>query len=231
MLFLRVARYFLFFFLHAHREQPLIISTRIFLDAPFVSVWLSLVRLSFWSPTPTALLIVIKAKERSGFGSSEDNAKFENPWRRDGPLPDLPHSRDPSRRRFDGPSNNDRQTPSASDTLDQWRSNKPLKASEPDAPPFRRKGSGFVTPESQAGAADKEDVWTIGSRFKPFANGAAEETSGRSVTHRAKSDMGPPKESPSDEGDWRSSARIQKSNTRGSVSRKINRISSMGVLS
>ncbi|KIM40443.1 hypothetical protein M413DRAFT_445897 [Hebeloma cylindrosporum] len=157
-------------------------------------------------------------KERSGFGASEDNAKFENPWRRDGPLPDLPHSRDPSRRRFDGPSNTDRQTSSASDTLDQWRSNKPLKASDPDAPPFRRKVSGFVTPESQVGAADKEDVWTIGSRFKPSANGAAEETSGRSATQRTKGDMGPPKESPSDEGDWRSSARIQKPNTRGSVS-------------
>ena len=185
-----------------------------------MSVWLNLVCLSFWSPTLTALLIIIKAKERSGFGASEDNAKFENPWRRDGPLPDLPHSRDPPRRHFDGPSN-DRQISSASDTLDQWRSNKPLRTSEPDAPPFRRKGSGFVTPEFQAGAADKEDAWTIGSRFKPSANGAAEETSGRSVTHRAKSDMGPPKESPSDEGDWRSSARIQKPNTRSSVSRKI----------
>ena len=173
-----------------------------------------------------APLIAIEAKERSGFGASEDNAKFENPWRRDGPLPDLPHSRDPSRRRFDGPSNSDRQTPSASDTLDQWRSNKSLKASEPDAPPFRRKASGFVAPESQAGAADKEDVWTIGSRFKP-SDGAAEETSGRSVTHRTRSDMGPPKELPSDEGDWRSSARIQKPNTRGSVSRKVDWIGSM----
>jgi translation initiation factor 4B len=105
--------------------------------------------------------------------------------------------------------------------LDQWRSSKPLKVSEPDAPPFRRKVSGFITPESQAGAADKEDVWTIGSRFKPSPNGVAEETSGRSITHRAKTDMGPPRESPSDEGDWRSSARPQKPNTRSSVSRKI----------
>jgi len=157
-------------------------------------------------------------KERSGFGAVEDSAKFENPWRRDGPLPDLPPSRDPSRRRFDGSSNTDRQTSSASDNLDQWRSSKPPKALEPDAPPFRRKVSGFITPDSQAGAADKEDVWTIGSRFKPSANGAAEETLGRSVSHRAKSDMGLPRESPSDEGDWRSSARSQKPNTLGSVS-------------
>jgi translation initiation factor 4B len=78
-------------------------------------------------------------KERSGFGAVEDSAKFENPWRRDGPLPDLPPSRDPSRRRFDGSSNTDRQTSSASDNLDQWRSSKPPKALEPDAPPFRRK--------------------------------------------------------------------------------------------
>jgi len=168
---------------------------------------------------PTALTVT-KAKERSGFGAAEDNAKFENPWRRDGPLPDLPHSRDPSRRRFDGSSNTDRQTSNVSDNLDQWRSSKPLKTLEPDAPPFRRKVSGFVTPDSQAGAAAKEDVWTIGSRFKP-ANGAAEETPGRSVTHRPKSDMGPPRESPSDEGDWRSSTCLQKPNTLGSVSRKI----------
>ncbi len=34
----------------------------------------------------------------------------------------------------------------------------PQRISEGDAPSFRRKGSGFLTPEGQVGAADKEDV-------------------------------------------------------------------------
>ncbi|KAH9481526.1 putative eukaryotic translation initiation factor 4H [Psilocybe cubensis] len=153
-------------------------------------------------------------KER-GFGAaSEDNAKFDNPWRRDGPLPDLPNSRDASRRRFDGPSGDrhggpgaDRQPPSVSDNVDQWRSNRPPRVAEADPPPFKRKGSGFLTPEAQSGAADKEETWTIGAKFKASSNGPHEDSSTRSSTHRVRNDMGPPKETHADEGDWRSSAR------------------------
>ncbi|KJA13445.1 hypothetical protein HYPSUDRAFT_174038 [Hypholoma sublateritium FD-334 SS-4] len=151
-------------------------------------------------------------KERGGFGGSfEDSAKFDNPWRRDGPLPDLTDSRDASRRRFDGPSSDrpDRPISSAADGVDQWRSSRPQRISESDAPPFKRKGSGFLTPEGQVGAADKEDVWTIGSKFKSSANGLNEDVSGRPI--RSRGDMLPPKEIPGDDSDWRSSARQAKS--------------------
>lgn len=164
------------------------------------------------------------AKERGGFGGSfEDSAKFDNPWRRDGPLPDLTDSRDASRRRFDGPSSDrpDRPISSAADGVDQWRSSRPQRISEGDAPPFKRKGSGFLTPEGQVGAADKEDVWTIGGKFKSSANGLSEDVSGRPI--RPRGDMLPPKEIPGDDSDWRNSARQSKSvpGARSSISRKI----------
>ncbi|KAF9565435.1 hypothetical protein CPC08DRAFT_190477 [Agrocybe pediades] len=147
-------------------------------------------------------------KERSGFsGASEDDAKFANPWRREGPLPDLPNSRDSSRRRFDGPPP-ERQSSAVADSVDQWRSSRPPRSNEPEAPSFKRKGSGFLGSEAQGGIADKEDVWVIGSKFKPSGNGVADDGSGRA--HRPKGDMGPPKESLADEGDWRSSARSAK---------------------
>jgi len=158
-------------------------------------------------------------KERSGFGglSSEDNAKFDNPWRRDGPLPDVPHSRDTSRRRFDAPSN-DRPLSSLSESPEDWRSSRLSRVTESEAPPFKRKGSGLLTPENQAGPADKEENWSIGSKFKPAPNGSNEELPSKFTSHRAKGDMGPPKESAVDESDWRSTARTQKNSARSNVS-------------
>ena len=79
-----------------------------------------------------------------------------------------------------------------------------------------------MTPEIQAGPADKEEVWTIGSKFKPAANGSNEELPNKFTSHRAKGDMGPPKESAVDESDWRSTARTQKISARSNVSRKFN---------
>jgi len=65
-----------------------------------------------------------------------------------------------------------------------------------------------LTPEGQVGAADKEDSWTIGSKFKSSANGLSEDISGRPA--RPRGDMAPPKEIPGDDSDWRSSARQAK---------------------
>ncbi|KAF8149803.1 hypothetical protein B0H34DRAFT_731195 [Crassisporium funariophilum] len=157
-------------------------------------------------------------KERSGFGGGSDgDAKFDNPWRRDGPLPDLPNSRDPSRRRFDGPSNTDRQLSSVSEGPDDWRSSRPQRVAESDVPPFKRKGSGLLTPEAQVGAADKEEVWTIGGKFKPTSNGLNDEAS-KFGSHRMKGDMGPPKEPQIEESDWRSSTRAPKPPARTNIS-------------
>jgi translation initiation factor 4B len=160
----------------------------------------------------------ILAKERSGFGSSED-PKFSGEWRRQGPLPDL-GSRDSSRRRHDGPPA-DRQSaaPSVSDTSNDWRSNRPTRApppSESEAGP-RRKGSGFVS--EGAGAADKEETWTIGGKFKP----SEDDGPGRKFgSFRGRGDMGPPSsvpDSPAEGGDWRSGPRPGLS-SRNSTSRE-----------
>ncbi|TFK70285.1 RNA-binding domain-containing protein [Pluteus cervinus] len=101
-------------------------------------------------------------KERQG-GGYEDDSKFENPWRRDGPLPD----RDPpERRRFEGASQDRDRAPSGvSDTANDWRSSRAPRSGPPDAemPPPRKKSSGFVTSDS---AADKEEEWSRGSKFK-----------------------------------------------------------------
>lgn len=140
-----------------------------------------------------------KERERPGFGPREDDSKFDNPWRRDGPLPDLSSSRDSSRRRFDGPR--EERLPSVSEGASDWRSSKP-RAQEPEPTgSLRRKGIGFSA--DAAGMADSVDTWTIGSKFKP----TEEERNGRenkTGSIRGRGDMGPPKDIP-DESDWRSS--------------------------
>ncbi|KAK0469949.1 putative citrate synthase [Desarmillaria tabescens] len=142
-------------------------------------------------------------KERSGFGGGDDG-KFDNPWRRDGPLPDLP-SRDSSRRRFDGPRSDDR-LPSVSEGPSDWRSNMPSRPAhtQDDGPTRRRKDPGF---EGSSGAADREDSWTIGSKFKPS------EDSGSRFGSRGRGDMGPPREPAGDDFDWRKSRSLGRSST------------------
>jgi len=158
----------------------------------------------------------IQAKERAGFGGSED-PKFSGEWRRQGPLPDLA-SRDSSRRRYDAPST-DRQAPphSVSDTSSDWRSNRPSRPPPPpesEAAP-RRKASSFNAPE---GAADKEETWTIGGKFKP----SEDDGPGRKFgSFKGRGDMGPPSSGPDSpaDSDWRSGPRAGLS-SRNSTSRK-----------
>ncbi|KAF7978852.1 hypothetical protein HWV62_44667 [Athelia sp. TMB] len=153
------------------------------------------------------------AKERGFGGGFEDDAKFDNPWRRDGPLPDLPGAgdRDAPRRRFDGPGGG--APPSVAEGVDQWRSSRPSRLSAgPDLePPTRRKGPGFATPEGQVGMADTEEKWSKGSKFTPSTN---EDNAGSRFGSgfKGRSDMAPPREpaAPSvaeGESDWRSSSR------------------------
>nr|ADX07286.1 putative citrate synthase [Flammulina velutipes] len=137
-------------------------------------------------------------KERSGFGGI-DEGKFDNPWRRDGPLPDLP-SRDSSRR----PSRFEERLPSVSESPNDWRSAMSNRAPPPAADDgFRRKKDPSF--ESN-GAADSADNWTMGSRFKAAQPPA--EDSGNRFGSRGRSDMGPPRdrdrEPVVEESDWRS---------------------------
>ena len=146
------------------------------------------------------------------FNAPSEDAKFDNPWRREGPLP----TRDSSRRGYDAPG--ERQARLADGTSD-WRSSRPNRAVEAEVPTFKRKGSGFNTSEGHFGAADKEDSWSTGSKFRPSSDVPHDEALGKFGLNRSKGDMGPPKEIPSDEPDWRSSARPRPG--RDSISRKI----------
>jgi len=155
---------------------------------------------------------LVIAKERSGFGGGGyggDDAKFAGNWRREGPLPDAP-GRDSSRRR-DGPVGERAPTgPSVSDNASDWRSSR-QRLPPPEPEPQRRKGPGLFSPDGQS-AADKEENWTIGAKFKPSTNGASDEGSGPKFARRG--DMGPP----AADSDWRSGPRTSLS--RQSTSRE-----------
>lgn len=98
-----------------------------------------------------------------------------------------------------------------SENISDWRSSRgpPRFPAEPEVPGVRRKGSGFSTPEGQPSAADMEEKWTIGGKFKPSAAAPEGAPGGRFGSMRGKGDMGPPPtESAIDEpSDWRNAAR------------------------
>ncbi|KAJ7677329.1 hypothetical protein B0H17DRAFT_1079408 [Mycena rosella] len=150
-------------------------------------------------------------KERGAFGGFEDDSKFDNPWRRDGPLPPSSDSRDSSRRRFDGPSSSgDRALPSLSEGPSDWRSaGRPARAAplDTDTSSYKRKTSGFTTPDGQPSPADRDEAWSIGSKFKPAPPSSDESGAGKFGGIRGRSDIGPPKETVVEESDWRSAAR------------------------
>lgn len=158
-----------------------------------------MVRFSFKSRLNPA-----SAKERPGFSGAipEDDTKFSGNWRREGPLPSLGESRESSRRRIDGqPGERPSPLPSVSDEASDWRSSRPIsKVVEPEAPPTRRRGSGFSITEGQAGAADREEHWTMGSRFKPSS--PEESAHGKFGSIKGKHEPVHARDSP-DEGDWR----------------------------
>ncbi|KAF7312164.1 Translation initiation factor 4B [Mycena indigotica] len=136
-------------------------------------------------------------KERQGF-PMEDDSKFDNPWRREGPLPTSVGSRESSRRRFDGPPSTDR-FGSTTEGPSDWRANRPpVRATPLDTEPaFKRKNSGLTTPDGPS-PADKDEIWTIGAKFKPV-----EENSGNRFGSRGRSEMPPPPAV--EESDWRTS--------------------------
>ncbi|KAH7884566.1 hypothetical protein F5I97DRAFT_2074849 [Phlebopus sp. FC_14] len=141
-------------------------------------------------------------KERPAFAASEDESKFSGNWRREGPISTIGDSRDSSRRRFDGPPlERAPPPPSISDEVSDWRSSRPLpKHPEPEAPSVRRRGSGFSTPE--AGAADREETWSLGNKFKPTA--PEELPHGKFGSSRGKYESVNVRDGP-EETDWRSS--------------------------
>ncbi|KAJ3854446.1 hypothetical protein EV368DRAFT_63290 [Lentinula lateritia] len=146
-------------------------------------------------------------KERSGFGGNDDS-KFDNPWRRDGPLPDVSSSRDSSRRRFDGPRPDP--LPSVSEDANDWRSSRPraaLPESETPSGPMRKKPIGFGSDNS--GAADRDEVWSKGSKFKPAEERENAVPANRFGSGRGRGDMGPPRDPVPEESDWRSSSRAR----------------------
>lgn len=142
-------------------------------------------------------------KERSAFAGGEDDAKFSGSWRREVPPPSSGGPRDSSRRRFEGPVGERMPPPpSVSDEASDWRSSRPFtKVPEPDVLPSSRRGSGLSTPEGQPSPADRDEHWSMGSKFRPSL--ADEVPSGRFGSLRGKYESFQAKDGGPDEGDWR----------------------------
>ncbi|KIK94215.1 hypothetical protein PAXRUDRAFT_26003 [Paxillus rubicundulus Ve08.2h10] len=140
------------------------------------------------------------AEPRFGGLMVEEDTKFSGSWRRDGPLPSLGDSRESSRRRFDGPPGERAPPPpSASDGANDWRSSRPVAKLPESEAPGRRRGPGPSTPEGQISAADREDHWSMGSRFKASPE---EPVHGKLGSVRGKFDSAHIRDG-LDEGDWR----------------------------
>ena len=130
-------------------------------------------------------------------------------------------SRDGSRRRFDGPSPREPPPPSVSDNINDWRSSRPPARASPgttnaelDAPGFKRRGSGFRSPEGgPTGPADNEEHWSIGSKFKP-SGPPSEGPGSRFGSVRGKSDIGFYNAAPPEEDqDWRRPRTLSRNST------------------
>ncbi|KAL1727110.1 hypothetical protein EV714DRAFT_254246 [Schizophyllum commune] len=152
-------------------------------------------------------------KERAGFGGGfEDDAKFDNPWRRDKPPPSADRGdsrdrdRDPSQRRFEAAS-------TVSDSVSAWRSAKPRASpgTGDEGPRARRSGFGFGE-GGAAGAADAEDSWLRGAKFRPSQPSTPADEHPPSRFGSRRGDMGPPRE-PLDDGEWRRASRPPRSST------------------
>ncbi|KAI5988890.1 hypothetical protein EDC04DRAFT_3128313 [Pisolithus marmoratus] len=150
-------------------------------------------------------------KERPGFVGGEDDAKFSGNWRREAPLPASGGARDSSRRRFDGPAGERMPPPpSVSDEANDWRSSRSLtKVPELAAPLSSRRGSGLSTPDGQPSPADRDEHWSMGSKFRSSTPDEVPPSRFGSLRGRHESLQGK-----DDEGDWRSGrARTQGSPT------------------
>lgn len=155
------------------------------------------------------------AKERAGFGGSGgfDDEKFAGPWRRDGPLPDLP-SREGSRRQYDstaGPRG-DREPlpPSVSDQTSDWRAASRGPVRGPSPPRFTKRSS--FREDAPPSRADADDTWVRGAKFQPSAP-PSEGPGSRLGSVRGKGDMGPPAPNPPEESDWRRPHAISRNST------------------
>jgi hypothetical protein len=148
--------------------------------------------------------------------AAEDD-KFDQPWRRDGPLP--PRGGEFRSSRFEegnSPRFREEKPPSASDTASDWRSNRAPPPPPPrfdDGPrPPRRAGLNVATGEPSA--ADTADTWTKGSKFTPSQSDAPPR--GRFGSLRSEREFSTPpyrRESSAadDTGDWRSVMRNTRS--------------------
>lgn len=157
--------------------------------------------------------VSVASPQQSKFGGEDD--KFDQPWRRDGPLPPREGFR-PSR--FDdGPPGNrfkEDKPPSVSETASDWRTGRaaaaaPSRFEDGPRPPRR---SGLSTP-TETSAADAADSWSKGSKFTPSQPDAP--ARGRFGSLRSDRGESGPRREPSSiadgNSDWRSVMRTNRS--------------------
>lgn len=152
--------------------------------------------------------VSVASPQQSKFAGEDD--KFDQPWRRDGPLP--PREGGFKSSRFDdGPTGNrfrDDKASSVSESTSDWRTGRP------PAPPAGRfedgprppRRSGLSTP-TEPSAADTAESWAKGSKFTPSQDSGPPRGRFGGGPRSDRTD-GPPRREPSGAaegtGDWRS---------------------------
>ena len=178
---------------------------------------------------------IAKERDRDRFGSGGggfDDDKFMGNWRREGPLPSsepLPRGGPRGGSGFgfrDGPAAGDDEGPrrgarftTSTDTDRErerpelngdWRNSRGPMPPPPEREREVRRGFGAL---ESSGAADAEETWTKGSKFRPSPSGSDSGSVGRKFgsgfTERSGTGTGSGTATPAvaEEGDWRSRAR------------------------
>ncbi|KAF8510948.1 hypothetical protein BU17DRAFT_54978 [Hysterangium stoloniferum] len=165
-------------------------------------------------------------RERGGFGGERgggfDDEKFSGNWRREGPLPPsdpAPHDEGPRRgTRFHPSGDSERERERERPELGgDWRSSRAPPPAAPEREREGRRGFGVET----SGAADVEETWSKGSKFRPSeaATGSVGRKFGAGF-ERGSSGPGSGTVTPvGEENDWRSRSRPTPSGRQGSYER------------
>ena len=161
-----------------------------------------------------------KERERGGFGGRDgggfDDEKFSGNWRREGPLPPTEPRRGgggsgfgfkdragPGAEGDEGPRRGSRFEPveERPELNTDWRASVRGPLPPPDRPERGEGKRGFGSGFETSGAADAEETWSKGAKFRPSPPASERGSVGRKFGAGLDKNTPP---SVADEGDWRS---------------------------